>query len=225
MLERIPPMLTNATARISAGLTQSGLSPKDWLSIGFSAAALLISSTSFYFTNLRVDDALTARLLSVTMTSDHTALLRVAFANSGNRPAIVEEARSSFETNAPRGSLGDSIGGGILETIPPATLPLLIAPRDLRLVQLIVEVSDLSKFFILMGLPVTSDFGVGLGSVSFNQFPADLRFLALDSTGAEHEAHSEKAFYVDVTSDGLMTAGMYAARAAQIDLFGSAGKQ
>jgi hypothetical protein len=70
--------------------------PKDYLTITISVVALVISATSFYFNNIRVEDHLQARIIdaSIIRTGNETAtrdtvVVYLAYVNSGNRQATI----------------------------------------------------------------------------------------------------------------------------------------
>jgi hypothetical protein len=76
---------------------QSSFAVKDFIALGFSMLALTLSTATFYFSNFRIDNKLQARVAEITVdTSAERSskpevyqVVRVAFTNSGNRPAIV----------------------------------------------------------------------------------------------------------------------------------------
>ena len=77
------------------------MSGKDWMTLTFSASALLVSALSFYFTNVLVDDSAIVRLVDVHSIpgdasvyegrADKNGIIvaKFAFANTGNRPAVL----------------------------------------------------------------------------------------------------------------------------------------
>lgn len=131
----------NRMADAEGATKSSKLAAKDWIGIVFSLAALLLSGASFVLSN-RVDERVLARVADIAEDTDDrgydTYRVEMALANVGNRPAIVSEA-SMF------------IGATEKDAIPAhataSDLPLVIQPREVKLVSISVPVA------MLQGVP------------------------------------------------------------------------
>jgi hypothetical protein len=132
--------------------TRLNLTLKDWITLGFSFVAVSISILSFYFSNLRVEDNLQARVADISLDTrpddpqkaDYMRA-RVVLVNSGNRPAMLLKARYFFSGSPDRNHGGFGNDCGVPETdcdVPEGALPLLIQPRDIRLLQLRIALGN-----------------------------------------------------------------------------------
>lgn len=181
---------------------------KDFIALGFSMVALTVSVASFYFTNFRIDNKLQARVAEITLdTSSEPStnpevyvVVRVAFTNAGNRPAIVLSAMYQFSD---RPNMDHWALGGWCITAKE-TFPLLIQPHDIRLVDLKIPARDMIANFD-SGVPVTTP--ISSDSDQESQFFYALQFKSLDSEGAYYDVLSDFFATVNVSKKRLVGGG------------------
>lgn len=195
--ENLPPSRASAP--------KERMSPKDKAGIGFSMIALVLSAASFYTSNLRIDDDTSARIVDVTVegtTRDDPSTgykngninLKIAIVNAGNRPAIITNAvyqlsdRPTLETGGFGGDLATS----------PQTLPMLIAAKDIRLVNFQIPIRHLLSEYS-NGAKVTPNEAVGSGDL--RRFFAGIRYEAVDSRGALHSTWSGMQVSIEVSQN------------------------
>jgi len=123
--------------------------PGKWTSFAFSTVALVVSGLSlvvsglsFYFTNVRIADSVVARVIDVELVPESYGdsphgdlsdilLVRVAFANDGNRPAVVLSLRYHFDcTDYGSGLYGDVA----LSQQGQDSYPLVLQAHEVRVV-------------------------------------------------------------------------------------------
>jgi hypothetical protein len=119
---------------------------KDWVTLTFSASALLVSALSFYFTNVLVHDSAIARLVDVTSISgdesvykdraykNGSVIAKFVFANTGNRPAVLLSAEYKVGN---RGDLKEGSTGHF------ADVNLVLPPREVRVGEIHIPIKDL----------------------------------------------------------------------------------
>ncbi|MDL2144310.1 hypothetical protein QQY79_17420 [Flavobacterium tructae] len=117
---------------------QNNFLTKDILSICFSLAALILSLSSFYFSNIRIDDDLQARVAGIrTISGRHpsydgrtydTISTQVAFFNRGNRQAIILGAKYQI---TPKPVLYES-----QDSFESDDFPLILNPHEMKLISL-----------------------------------------------------------------------------------------
>ncbi len=163
---------------------------KDYVTIGISIFALVTSLTAFYFSNLRVEDNLQARIVDVDelrnikdSLSEDTAIIQVAFINAGNRQAIV--LRPTFQLADTTNAYNGAWGGKVNEANP---FPLILQPREMKLVGIKICVSEIN----LNPGKVTDSSQGGKTYQSFCQ----LQFFGLDSKGDNHQMNSDFAVQI-----------------------------
>ena len=117
---------------------QSDFLTKDILSICFSIAALILSLSSFYFSNIRIDEDLQARVAGIRTISGRpsyegrtydTISTQIAFFNRGNRQAIILGTKYQI---TPTPVLYQSQG----PFEESDDFPLIVNPHEIRLVNL-----------------------------------------------------------------------------------------
>ena len=187
---------------------------KDWLGILFSTLALTLSSMSFYYTELRIEDIVLARIIDLDLGSkngnEKTIETKFAFVNAGNRPAIILGADYRY---AARPNLEDGGFGG--PAIPLGeSFPLYLGPREMRLVILQTPISNAIDNFE-HGSPNVNDYQdrepqlkpVPDIAEPRRRFYCGFYLRALDSGGADHEAWSGMLIQFDVTKTGWQAMG------------------
>lgn len=179
------------------------LSVKDLIGLTFSAIALTISASSYYVGNLRINNNMLARITNAGVTAvqpnDHEngyangqIFLTVAFINAGNRPAIVTGATYQLSDipNLDNGGFGDKV------LVDPGTFPILIAPKDLRLVNLKIPIQFvLHSYDSGAKLPPSNE----VEDSDLRQFFGGIRYDAVDSDGILHSTWSGMQFSMVVT--------------------------
>jgi hypothetical protein len=177
---------------------------KDWTGISFSALALCISVLSFYFSNVRVEDNAIVRISDLTVKAGDKddpdkqyingfVTAQASFVNAGNRPAIVLSAvyQLSDRPNLDNGGFGSDV------VTDDKTFPLVLPPRDIRLVELRIPIRQ-----------VVTNFGSGLalsGEDADNRtgrqrFFAGFRISSLDSQGLLHDSWTGMQLRIDVSN-------------------------
>jgi hypothetical protein len=188
-----------------------GLTLKDWLGFLFSVAALAISAASYYANNYRVENNTLARITDVTIDAvapddpihgyrNGNIVLKVAFFNAGNRPAIITGATYQLSDlpNLENGGFGNEV------LVDPGTFPFLVAARDLRLVSLKIPVRVVVESF---------DHGARIPqptndpSQELRRFFAGLRYEAIDSAGMMHLTWSGMEISIEVSKTGWRRLG------------------
>jgi hypothetical protein len=188
--------------------TSLNFSFKDWIALGFSFVALLISALSFYFSNLRVEDSLQARVADISLDANPDdpqkadyMRVRIALVNGGNRPAMLLKARYFF-SGSPDRQVGFGSDCGVPETdcdVPEGGLPLLIQPRDIRLLGLRIP----------LGMAVANvNHGARIEKPPWNKpgesgrFFVQLEMESLDSKGETRGAQVDLSAAIDVHEQG-----------------------
>ena len=120
---------------------------KDWIAVSISLVALVLSIVTFYFTNFRIDDNLQARVADTSLDSEKSddgadnrlMIARVAFVNAGNRPAVLLSVHYLFadKPDSENGAQGAECQS------PKDSLPILIPPRDMRILDLRIPIGGL----------------------------------------------------------------------------------
>jgi hypothetical protein len=173
---------------------------KDWLVIGMSAVALIVSILSFYFANIRVDDRLIARAADfmverggndTTQYADGFLTVRAAFANTGNRPSVVHRINYRVWTDSTTDK--GSVNGTALTD--PSALPLTLGPRDVQVISMRIP------FGVLLanqsrGMAVVQDSSARVLWCRFD-------YEALDSNGELHFGNIGMVARIEVTRDGF----------------------
>jgi len=190
-----------AGSRNPSSDTKSKLAGKDWVTLMFSASALLVSALSFYFTNVLVNDSVVVRLVGVHSMPGDTSVYadrapnngvivaEFAFANTGNRPAVLVAAEYRIGDT---GDLGDRAVGHSVR------LNLVLPPREVHVGEIHISVE------VLVG---NMKNGKDLGE-NMRRFFAAYGFSTVDSGGFVHETKATRALVqIDVTSTGWSTFG------------------
>jgi len=179
---------------------------KDWLSVLFSVCALSVSLLTFYFSNLRVEDNAMIRISDIGIRAgdkddpnkkyiNGCVTTQASFVNAGNRPAIVLSAiyQMSDQMDLNNGGFGSDV------VTPQGTFPLVLPPRDIRLVELCIPVGNvLSNFKSGRELSI-SEAGNRLG---VRRFFAGFRIYSLDSLGMQHDSWTGMQLGIDVSENG-----------------------
>jgi hypothetical protein len=179
---------------------------KDWTGILFSTFALCISVLSFYFSNIRVEDNAIVRISDVLVNAGDKddpgkqyingfVTAQASFVNAGNRPAIILSAsyQLSDRPNLSNGGFGSDV------VTDPKTFPLVLPPRDMRLVELRIPVMEVLNNF---------ESGLELRGEDADNRPGRRRFFAgfrvnsLDSQGVLHDSWTGMQLRVDVSKHG-----------------------
>lgn len=189
----------------------TGLVLKDWLGFLFSAVAIAISAASYYANNFRVENNTLARITDVTIDAvapddpmneyrNGNIVLKVAFFNAGNRPAIITGATYQLSDlpNLENGGFGNEV------LVDPGTFPILVAARDLRLVNLKIPVRSVVDSFD-HGARVPQS--TSSPQQELRRFFAGLRYEAIDSAGMMHLAWSGMEISIDVSKMGWRRLG------------------
>ena len=188
--------------RVSSRRSRARL--KDWLGFILSTIAIMVSGLSLYLGSLRVEDNTFARLVDFDEGSaqsdnknaeDDFLIAHVVFANAGNRPAVV--FRVEYEL---QGSASGSGRGGQVHS-DAGVFPLLLQPRDLRVVDLRIPVKS-----------IVGDRQIGTridASTAEPRWSVDcaFRFLSVDSRGQLHDVTSVALLNFVVSNTGLSEYG------------------
>jgi hypothetical protein len=174
---------------------------KDRITVSISICALLVSVSTFYVTNLRIQDKLLARVVAQTylpvpesrlspgFVEDTEFGISVAFVNAGNRSAIVMNWSASFYDMP-----SQQWTGGHEMNYEPNPFPLFVPAHDMRLVSLPIPDS------------VFKHSGIGVNSTT--RLPAQrekvlrVGFTSIDSQGVAHKAMSGPQFWIHVDEEG-----------------------
>ena len=156
-----------------------------------SGFSLIVSGLSFYYSNLRVDDSLSARVSVLEFQPRESssppyrnvgavAVVKIVFVNSGNRPAVI--SRIDYQYN------GDGVDGRSWEEVyqlkvSQPSLPLLIPPREIRLLENEVPIED----------PALSTWS----------FHLRFRFISISSRGQRFVRHSRFLGEVKVSAESV----------------------
>ncbi|HEX8127237.1 MAG TPA: hypothetical protein VF548_16800 [Allosphingosinicella sp.] len=173
---------------------------KDVVALLFSAFALMLSGATFYLTNVRVSDAVTARVVDVDRTSppspsprDAGLVVQVAFVNSGNRDAIITLPDYNFTGS--RGLDTGSVGGPAAAA--KGVFPFVLSPKQIRLVEVPVPVA-IAQDNLEQGSPLPEG-----SSRATRRFFLSFVFSAIDSSGNQHNRSSSPQFQLDFSPSGL----------------------
>jgi hypothetical protein len=169
------------------------------LALIVSGLALIVSGLSFYYSSLRVDDSLSARVSVLEFQPRESssppyrnvgavAVVKIVFVNSGNRPAVI--SRIDYQYN------GDGVDGRSWEQVyqlkvSQPSLPLLIPPREIRLLENEVPIEDVSG---------RRDDDPALRTWSFH---LRLRFISISSRGQRFVRHSRFLGEVKVSAESV----------------------
>ncbi|MBX3568877.1 MAG: hypothetical protein KF914_12520 [Rhizobiaceae bacterium] len=143
--------------------------------------ALILSATSFYFSNLRVVDHALMRIvdyekgsIAVDPGGPGFVTVKTVFANPGNRPAIVLGVTYQYagRRDLDQGGFGGPVG------VADGLFPLIVAPRDLKVVELNVPIAVAGGHFD-EGAPDRSDSAA-------RQFYFGFQIESIDSAGVKH---------------------------------------
>jgi len=172
---------------------------KDSLSIAISITALTISGIAFYYSNLRIDNSLEAKVIKIYIqpaVNDSididTCIIQVAYLNVGNRQASVINTLFSFESSEtyPHQVVADSTAYGNLFSNDDL-FPFIIAAHDIKIIELKLLFKKNGETY-LRNYYGKNDNDLYDRRVFFKEASLKLEFLALDSKGT---------FYSTITKD------------------------
>jgi hypothetical protein len=189
----------------------SRLSVKDALTVFLSTAALLVAVSTLYITQFRTTSRLQARLAEFDTRPDHSIVGRFTISNAGNRATIILGAHYMLSQTA---HSGIEPWGGPSDPFDPAdgiekAFPILLQPRELRLVDLPIPATKLVSAF---------DDSLPTGISTRDIFLA-FRFVSLDADGEAYDMLTPTLAKVEVSSKGWRSiAELQYPRYAAIDL-------
>lgn len=175
---------------------------KDWLGFILSTIAIIVSGLSLYLGSLRVEDNTFARLVDFEETSaksddknaDNSFLVaHIVFANAGNRPAVVFRVEYQLQ--------GSAIAVASEVESDAGVFPLLLQPRDLRVVDLRIPVKSIIGNRKI-GTPIDASAAEPRWSVD-----CAFHFLSVDSRGQLHDVTSVALLNIVVSNTGLSEFG------------------
>ena len=183
------------------GQKQRSFTPKDIVALAFSALALTLSGVTFYMTNMRVSDAVSARVVNIRQASrpspggrpgekQDILVVEAVFANSGNRDAIV--TLPDFNFSGSRGLEDGAVGGPVAAA--EGVFPFILSPKQIRLVDLPVPTA-----IAQMNLDQGSPLPAGSGDAA-RRFFLSFVFSAIDSSGNPHPRASGPQLEVDLSA-------------------------
>jgi hypothetical protein len=117
---------------------KNAISFREIVSLTLSIAAFILSLVNFYFINFRVEDDLRARVIGASAKED-TAIVRVAFVNSGNRQATILAPFFQY-IDTSFGKSGE--WGAELEN--ENDFPIILQPHEMKLADLKVSSEQLT---------------------------------------------------------------------------------
>ncbi len=173
----------------------SAFTAKDALTIGLTLIAITISILSFYYSNVRVEDCLQARIVDSDIiygdsASEDTAVIEVAFMNIGNRQAIVLRpwCQLADTNNTYNGAWGAEFDNS-------RDFPFVLQPRELRLAKLKLSLSSIN--LNLGKIEFTSK-----GDTIYHSFCA-IQYYALDSKAVTHDIFSNFETQIYTRKNGI----------------------
>lgn len=171
---------------------------KDKLSIIMSIVALVISSLSFYFGNIRVEDNLQVRILKATKRPElkdsipwDTAFIEVAYMNAGNRQAIIYcpsfelSDTLEFKSRNVEHAIVHAFRISIGEFSNSNSFPFILQPHEMKIVELCLP---FNKFSLKYRRPNYLNFD---GRMLFQSF-CNINFYGHDSNAKRHFTQSGK---------------------------------
>jgi hypothetical protein len=163
--------------------------------------ALLISGASYYATNIRVSNDASARIAdlnigSVSRDDPNDEAVVATVVNAGNRPAIVTSAQFMLSaTNPDDGRFGEEA------VTDPGVFPLLLPPKDLKLVEMKIPARSLIE---------SLDQGAAIADSDDEQrrrFYAGFSYSSVDVSGRAYDAWSGIQIDIEVSPTGLHSLG------------------
>ncbi len=194
--------------------SQKSFSVKEVLSVFIALVALFISIFTLYLNNFRVVDRAFARIVEIGF-DDYVApgggesviyrehikvkdiVVRVAFMNTGNRPAIISKVSFSIDSGKDSMFSDAKYSGDIF--------PFLLAPHDLKLISLHLTIKDILAFYPLMKWEPFV--GREQGKSDY-RFLIGLKYLSIDSGGGVHEVKVAKQFFANLKEKAWFSIGM-----------------
>jgi hypothetical protein len=158
------------------------LSTKDYLTIALSSLALVVSASTFYFTNYRIDNHLVAKIISFDWTSD-TVVIKVAYANLGNRQAIAlnPSYQLAKTVTADEGSEGGEVQS-------PDVASIILQPHEMKIDDLKISMKNIGNFLLNSG-----------DTIKGKAF-CKIQFSGLDSKMERHDAETD--FEIEINTAG-----------------------
>lgn len=160
-------------------------SPKDYISLGISIFAFLLSFTSFYYSNIRVEDNLQVRIIAAGFKSHDskvgetippdTIVVQVAFLNIGNRQSIIFCPWYHFGNEANSYFTGNSFSFDNSDLFP-----VVLQPHEMKLVDLEVALSTAN---------MSSGFEETVDTTLYYKKYLNLTYSALNSEGKFHSVY------------------------------------
>lgn len=185
---------------------------KDYVTIGISIFALITSLASFYFSNIRVEDNLQARLVDVDILrnvnaslSQDTAIIKVAFINAGNRQAIV--LRPTFQLADTTNAYNGASGGKLNES---NSFPIILQPHEMKLIDLKISADEINLY---PGKIIDSSKGK-----TYQTF-CQIQFFGLDSKGVTHQENGD--FSVEIIMSNKTISSILAANHKEFNSYPS----
>jgi hypothetical protein len=175
---------------VGSGITKSSdsdskpntLSTKDYLTIAISILALVVSASTFFFTNYRIDNYLVAKIISFDWASD-TIVIKVAYANLGNRQAIALNPSYQLAKTftADEGSEGGEVRSSDVASI-------ILQPHEMKIDDLKISMEKIGNFL--------SNSGDTIKGKAF----CKIQFSGLDSKMERHDAETD--FEIEINTAG-----------------------
>jgi len=183
---------------------------KDYVSITLSVIALTTSLLGFYFSNIRVEDNLHAKIVDVypiRSKNGDTVVLSTVFINSGNRQAVL---LAPWYSKADTTNSYDGATGAIFEN--DADFPLIMEPKQVKLIKLKISVKALNLNVNYSGksrgLRISSS-----NDTTYNQY-LQLIYYSYDSKYNYHEVYTGFDISISTTNKNEAWGVMFSDTAA-----------
>lgn len=168
---------------------------KDYITFGISFLALVISVTSIYVNNFRVEESLTIRIVGIgTMGNTppvDTGYIDLAFINSGNRDCMITNIVYNFVD-----SETDKINSQWRDIDNVERLPLVLSPRHMATIKVKIPMDLLYMVYLSRNKMQETNRPV-LNYVSFAYGTIDSKGIAHDSFTAREIVIKNTGFILD----------------------------
>ena len=165
----------------------SSFQRKDYITISISIIALTLSLINFYYSQIRINDNLQARIIDVDMTAQRdTAIIQLAYVNSGNRQAII---LNPFYALADTASFDNGAAGSKFENY--SDFPFILEANEMKIINLKLSLANIN----LNGGKIIDTID---GKTNYQKFCA-LHLYALDSKAVNHDETTD--FAVQIITD------------------------
>lgn len=181
----------------------SNFTRKDYVTLIISITALAISLFAFYYNNIRVSDRMSVKILDLDLKRDtskgvdgDTAIIKVAFFNSGNRQSII--LTPSYQMSDTINTNNQVLHYGDIDN--DNQFPIILEPNQVKIVNL-----KLGYYWVNFNHGKLKE--TWASGTSFYLTYCRFKFSAIDSKGMTHSKYGDYEIYLGTDAMGFREVG------------------